>query len=66
MWQYRVPAVHIERYAVRGWYAGKCDLLLISQVITKESHEDFMEEELFAVKSVAYADEAGAGNYSKQ
>lgn len=23
-----------------------------------------MEEELFAVKSVAYADEAGAGNYS--
>ncbi|MBQ9134618.1 MAG: DUF2264 domain-containing protein [Lachnospiraceae bacterium] len=44
-------------------YGGYEPHLLISQVITKESLEDFTDGELFAVKSVTYADEAGAGNF---
>ncbi|MBQ7781145.1 MAG: DUF2264 domain-containing protein [Lachnospiraceae bacterium] len=44
-------------------YGGYEPHLLISQVITKEDLEDFSDEELFAVKAVTYADEAGAGNF---
>ncbi len=37
--------------------------VLISQVITKESHEDFTEEELFPVESVSYTDPERCGGY---
>ncbi len=37
--------------------------ILISQVITKESHEDFSEEELFPLESVEYTDPEGCGGY---
>lgn len=37
--------------------------VLISQVITKESHEDFTMEELFPIASVAYTDARGYGAY---
>lgn len=38
-------------------------LILISQVITKESHEDFAEEELFPIQSITYTDAQGYGGY---
>lgn len=44
-------------------YGGYEPHLLISQIITKESHEDFTEEELFAVEKIVYADKAEAGSY---
>ena len=37
--------------------------MLISQVITKESHEDFAEEEIFPVSQVIYTDPEGCGSY---
>ncbi|MCM1026751.1 MAG: DUF2264 domain-containing protein [Roseburia sp.] len=37
--------------------------LLVSQVITKESHEDFREEELFPVKEIVYTDPEGCSGY---
>lgn len=37
--------------------------MLISQVITKESHEEFTEEELFPVNQIQYEDTAGSGAY---
>lgn len=37
--------------------------VLISQVITKESHEDFTEDELFPVKQIYYSDTEGFGGY---
>lgn len=37
--------------------------LLISQVLTKESHEDFPEEELFPIESIVYTDKEGCGGY---
>ncbi|MBQ6787001.1 MAG: DUF2264 domain-containing protein [Lachnospiraceae bacterium] len=37
--------------------------ILISQVITKESHEDFTEEELFPIQSITYTDVQGYGGY---
>lgn len=36
---------------------------MISQVITKESHEDFTEDELFAIKSIEYTDPEKCGGY---
>lgn len=36
---------------------------MISQVITKESHEDFTEEELFPVTEIAYEDSTKTGAY---
>ena len=36
---------------------------MISQVITKESHEDFTEEELFPIKEIQYEDSMGTGAY---
>ncbi|MCD7862937.1 MAG: DUF2264 domain-containing protein [Lachnospiraceae bacterium] len=37
--------------------------ILISQVITKESHEDFAWEELFPIQKVEYTDPQGRGGY---
>lgn len=37
--------------------------LLISQVITKESHEDFTEDELFPIQNISYTDAQGYGGY---
>jgi hypothetical protein len=37
--------------------------VMISQVITKESHEDFTEEELFPITSVQYTDTKKCGGY---
>ncbi|MDE5747256.1 MAG: hypothetical protein K2I21_06735, partial [Acetatifactor sp.] len=37
--------------------------ILISQVITKESLEDFTEEELFPIARVSYTDPEGCGGY---
>lgn len=44
-------------------YGGFEPYVLISQVITKESHEDFKEEELFPVSEVTYTDSEGCGSY---
>lgn len=44
-------------------YGGFEPYVLISQVITKESHEDFAEEEIFPLSRVAYADPEGCGSY---
>lgn len=37
--------------------------VLISQVITKESHEDFREEELFPVRAIEFTDYEKCGGY---
>ncbi|MCD8379381.1 MAG: DUF2264 domain-containing protein [Lachnospiraceae bacterium] len=37
--------------------------ILISQVITRESHEDFTAEEIFPIEKVEYADAQGCGGY---
>lgn len=37
--------------------------MLISQVITKESHRDFSDEELFPIKEILYTDEEKCGGY---
>lgn len=37
--------------------------IMISQVITKESHEDFTEDELFPITSVEYTDSKKCGGY---
>lgn len=47
----------------RGRLYGNEPYILISQVITKESLEDFTEEELFPVARVEYADPEGCGGY---
>lgn len=39
--------------------------LLISQVITKESLEDFTKDEIFPIQSVDYTDTKGKGGYGK-
>ena len=44
-------------------YSGFEPYVLISQVITKESHEDFTEEELFPIEEILYTDEEGCGSY---
>ena len=36
---------------------------LISQTITKESHEDFTDDELFPIDSIEYTDPQGCGGY---
>ena len=45
----------------RKQYGGDECHMLISQVITKESHEAFAEEELFPLERIVYADGRGAG-----
>lgn len=37
--------------------------LLVSQVLTRESHEDFTEEELFPIREIVYTDPEGCGGY---
>ena len=37
--------------------------IMISQVITKESHEDFTEEELFPIADICYEDRTKSGAY---
>ena len=37
--------------------------MMISQVITRESHEDFTEEELFPIAFIEHGDSAGTGSY---
>lgn len=44
-------------------YGGYEPYVLISQVITKESHEDFTEEDVFPIKTIEYEDEAKCGAY---
>ena len=44
-------------------YDGFAPYLLISQVITKESHEDFRDDELFPILSVSYEDQHRTGAY---
>lgn len=47
----------------RKQYSGFEPYILISQVITREDHEDFSEEELFPIREVAYTDPEGCGSY---
>ncbi len=44
-------------------YGGFEPYVLISQVITRESHEDFVWEDIFPVSQVIYADPEGRGSY---
>lgn len=37
--------------------------ILISQVITKESHDDFSDDELFPIRQIAYTDREKCGGY---
>lgn len=43
--------------------AGEDESYLISQVITKESLEDFTGEELFPIARIEYTDPEGCGGY---
>ncbi len=38
-------------------------LILVSQVITKESHEDFSEDEIFPIEKILYTDKEKCGGY---
>lgn len=44
-------------------YGGYEPYIMISQVITKESHEDFSEDEIFPILSVEYENMAKNGSY---
>lgn len=44
-------------------YGGNESYVMISQTITKESLEDFAEEELFPISSVKYTDETSCGYF---
>lgn len=44
-------------------YGAYESYMVISQVLTRESHEDFTEEELFPIASIEYGDSAGTGSY---
>lgn len=48
------------RRSVKYGYEG---FMLVSQVITKDSLEDFSAEEIFPVKEVKYSDKEGKGGY---
>lgn len=37
--------------------------VIISQVITKESHEDFTDDEIFPIQNIEYEDTEGSGSY---
>lgn len=47
----------------RRQYDGYEPYLLISQVITRESHEDFSMEELFPIRKIKYTDAQQSGAY---
>ncbi len=51
------------RMSLTKHYGGQEPYVLISQVITKESHEDFTMEEIFPIKEIQYEDEAENGAY---
>lgn len=44
-------------------YGSAEPYMLISQVITKESHENFTKEELFPIHSIGYEDQMQTGGY---
>lgn len=44
-------------------YGGYEPYIMISQVITKESHEPFAKEEVFPIAEIQYEDEIGMGSY---
>ncbi len=44
-------------------YGGAEPCMLISQVLTRESHEDFRDEDLFPVKKILYSDRYLSGAY---
>lgn len=46
-------------------YGGGEPYVFISQVITKESHEEFKEDEIFSVESIHYTDELKCGTYGE-
>lgn len=46
-------------------YGGCEPYVFISQTITKESHEDFSEEEIFPIQRIRFTDEAGCGTYGE-
>ncbi|MGN1147351.1 MAG: DUF2264 domain-containing protein [Lachnospiraceae bacterium] len=49
--------------SVRRKHYGNEAHILISQVITKESLEDFSEEDIFPIESIRYTDPEGNGGY---
>ena len=49
-----------SRRKLYGAYEGS---LLISQVLTRESHEDFTEEELFCIEEIRYTDSHRTGAF---
>ncbi len=44
-------------------FGGAEQYLLISQVITKENHEDFTDDELFPIREISYEDQNKVGAY---
>lgn len=48
---------------LRRQYDGCEPYVFVSQTLTKESHEDFSEDEIFSVEKIAYTDAAGCGTY---
>lgn len=48
------------RTGLKKQYGGREPYVLISQVLTKESHENFLEEELFPIEKIEYEDGHGA------
>ncbi len=50
-------------YKKNNLYDSSEDYMLISQVLTKENHEDFTDEELFCIKSIEFSDTDKTGAY---
>lgn len=46
-------------------YGGCEPYIFISQTITKESHEDFSENEMFPIENIEYTGMAGCGTYGE-
>ncbi|MBE5842968.1 MAG: DUF2264 domain-containing protein [Butyrivibrio sp.] len=51
------------KYHKKHIYDSSENYVLISQVITKESHEDFTDNELFPIESIKFADKDKTGAY---
>ncbi len=51
------------KYHKKHIYDSSENYVLISQVITKEDHEDFTENELFPIESIKFADRDKTGAY---
>ncbi len=56
-------SILLYAHALREKNYGYEKYFLISQVITKESLEDFTEEELFPIQEIHYSDAPGKGGY---